>query len=94
MCEGDHSPFHHDCYAQNWRFDTIPYQHLSSRIEICNFHSSNHLMVSNYHLHPSLLQQPLGEELVVEGLGVQVEGDEVFFQQALDGALHCACGHF
>ena len=31
-------------------------------------------MVSNYHLHPSLLQQPLGEELVVEGVGAQVEG--------------------
>ena len=44
-------------------------------------------MVSNYHLHSSLLQQPLGEELVVEGVGAQVEGDEVFFQQPLDSAL-------
>ena len=44
-------------------------------------------MVSNYHLHPSLLQQPLGEELVIDGVGAQVEGDEVFIQQPSDVAL-------
>ena len=51
-------------------------------------------MVSNNHFVPLLFQQPLGEELVVEGVGAQVEGDEVFFQQALDGTLHCACCQF
>lgn len=60
-----------------------------------NYYTKNEkMMVDNCLLLPLLLQQPLCEELVIESVCAQVEGDEVFFQQALDGTLYCACCQF
>ena len=60
------SPLFH---AQAGGLSKYHFKTFSPRIVIIIFHGSNHLMVSNCHLPPSLLQQPLGIELVVEGVG-------------------------